>query len=170
MFILIMNENAMQIFVSITLIFIDMLLWFILLRKRVIFIYIYVNVFVLQGSSSSTGGSFNLPQVTTFPAQSPNSVTILGPISSATSLTPGSTTYTSATHIQIQPAPAQQATLVTRAEKSIANTIVKPSPTKAGKSLECVGKSQPLNLNVVVQQNLNILIKHLLVNFLLECQ
>nr|XP_022339023.1 zinc finger protein 341-like isoform X2 [Crassostrea virginica] len=85
------------------------------------------------GSSSSTGGSFNLPQVTTFPAQSPNSVTILGPISSATSLTPGSTTYTSATHIQIQPAPAQQATLVTRAEKSIANTIVKPSPTKAGR-------------------------------------
>lgn len=76
--------------------------------------------------------------MTTFSVQSPNSVTILGPVSSAPSLTPGSSTYSSANHIQIQPAPSQQATLVTRAEKSIANSIVKPSPTKAGKnSNEC---------------------------------
>lgn len=72
--------------------------------------------------------------MTTFSVQSPNSVTILGPVSSAPSLTPGSSTYSSANHIQIQPAPSQQATLVTRAEKSIANSIVKPSPTKAGKN------------------------------------
>lgn len=84
------------------------------------------------GSSNSPGGTY-LPQVTTFSVQSPNSVTILGPVSSAPSLTPGSSTYSSANHIQIQPAPSQQATLVTRAEKSIANSIVKPSPTKAGR-------------------------------------
>lgn len=77
--------------------------------------------------------------MTTFSVQSPNSVTILGPVSSAPSLTPGSSTYSSANHIQIQPAPSQQATLVTRAEKSIANSIVKPSPTKAGKNPnECI--------------------------------
>ncbi|XP_048736364.2 zinc finger protein 341-like isoform X2 [Ostrea edulis] len=84
------------------------------------------------GPPVSTGGPY-LPQVATYPAQSPNSVTLLGPISSASSLPTGTATYTSATHIQIQPNPPQQTTLVTRGEKSIANTIVKPSPTKAGR-------------------------------------
>ncbi|XP_062584073.1 zinc finger protein 341-like [Saccostrea cucullata] len=84
------------------------------------------------GPPVSSGGSY-LSQVASYPSQSPNSVTILGPINSASTLPTGTTTFNSATHIQIQPAPTQQPTLVTRAEKSIANTIVKPSPTKAGR-------------------------------------